>query len=194
MDKKDNNTNNVPHLWRLFVAVDVPQVAKIEIARLEKELKKLNLFEGKYVNPDVVHVTLKFIGYVEQNALTPLKQLLKTVYFKPFNVTLGNLGFFGNRGAVHIVWMNLIASQMKELAQNVQRTLSQMIPPDPRPFQNHVTLARVKSTVRPNALQEAIKNMSVQPVSWTVNEFGLKRSVLTPEGPIYTDIDMYRAQ
>lgn len=194
MNQNINGTRNVPLLYRLFVAIDLPQPAVSEIIRVQDELKKANLIEGAYTNPNGAHVTLKFIGFVAQDAIVPVKQLLKTIYFAPFTVTLGKLGFFGNGMDVRIIWLDLFAPELKEMTHRVNGALRRIIPPDTRPFQSHLTLARVKSASDSTALHEYIDQYVVEPVSWAVTEFVLKRSVLTPQGAIYTDLETYPAQ
>jgi len=54
---------------RLFVAIELPAAVKQEIARAQEVLKVEHCFEGKYVNPEQVHITIKFIGAVQENQI-----------------------------------------------------------------------------------------------------------------------------
>jgi len=219
------------NLLRVFVAIDMPASVKQEIGRIQEVLKKKHLLgrfskevtrEVVYVQPKNAHLTMQFIGYIEAVALMPIKKLLKSVFFKPMTVELGHVGVFGKGDAMRVVWLDMVSPQpaadtravgfnpLTELAQRIEKALSMGTLNRKRPFQAHVTLARVRRVARSQQsdkgadkevvkeiLEEVVKNLSqvkVTPISFSVNEFLLKQSTLTRTGPIYVTLEKYRAQ
>ena len=69
---------------RIFVAVELPVEVKREVARIQSVLSEAQLFEGGYVQPDIAHVTMKFIGDVDESDIVQIDHTLKKVGFISF--------------------------------------------------------------------------------------------------------------
>lgn len=180
------------NLLRLFVAIDMPREVVREIVRVQAELQRAKLFSARYVDSRQAHLTLQFIGYVEPSLLGPIKKILDSVTFTPFEFTLGELGFFGE-DAIKVVWLKAIGEKIPLLAQRIEEGLSLGAKEKGRPFHPHVTVARVRSSRSMGRAQRVLANIKVKPISFTVKEFVLKQSTLTPEGPIYINLQKYKA-
>ena len=190
----DGIDSNLPGgLIRVFVAIDFPTEVKDEIASVQSQLQKLNLFSGKYVDPAHVHMTLKFIGYVYPSALTPIMKVLKSVQFKPINATLGNVGVFKEGDFIRIIWLDIISEEIYNLANNIERVLSGGLIARNRKFQSHITLARIKSVKDSDLFMNRIKEIKIKSISFMIDRFVIKQSNLTQDGPIYSDIEYFRA-
>jgi len=185
-------------LLRVFVAIEMPEKVKREIEKIQNALRRLDLFDGKYVKPEHAHLTLQFIGYVEPQALGIIKNLLKTVTFRPIQAKLGRIGAFGNQMFIKVVWLGVEGIGLTTLARDIEQALAvedeDNKPVRKRPFQSHVTLARVKKAGDVNLLRGALESLSVEPISFAIDEFVLKQSHLSSDGPIYVDLERYVAR
>jgi 2'-5' RNA ligase len=172
---------------RCFVAVELPSYMREEIGRLQSSIATDGL---RLVRAELVHVTIKFLGDVPQEKVGQVAEALGKVTFAPFPVRVLGMGAFPGR-AVRVVWMGL-EGNFQELYQKVEQALSPLgFAPEARGFSPHATLGRV---ARPSAemnrrLGAKIANFSSSDLgSFTVDRFYLKKSTLTPGGPIYEDL------
>jgi len=183
-----------PGLLRMFVAVQIPDSIKKEIEIVQRKLRKLDLFAGTYVEPAHAHLTLKFIGYVEPLALPPVKELLKSVYFRPITVKSGRLGCFESRGSIKVIWLGLKGEGLVELAESIDGALSLKRTPKDKEFHAHVTVARVKTCSDIKKLRNELEAIDVPEQNFTVDKFDLMQSTLTPEGPVYVCLESYEGR
>jgi len=172
---------------RCFVAVELPSSMREEIGRLQNSIATNGL---RLVKPELVHVTIKFLGDVPQENVGQVAEALGRVKAAPFPVRVKGMGAFPGR-AVRVVWMGL-EGNFQELYEKVEQALNPLgFAPEARGFSPHVTLGRV---ARPSAemnrqLGARIANFSSSDLgSFTVDRFYLKKSTLTSGGPIYEDL------
>ena len=172
---------------RCFVAVELPSPMREEIGRLQSRIATAGL---RLVKPELVHVTIKFLGDVPEEDVGPVTEALGRVTFAPFSVQVLGMGAFPGR-AVRVVWLGL-EGDFRELYQKVEQALKPLgFAPEVRGFSPHVTLGRV---ARPGAemnrlLCARIANFAGLDLGrFTVDRFYLKKSTLTPGGPIYEDL------
>jgi len=172
---------------RCFVAVELPRTMQEEIGRLQSRIATDGL---RLVKPELVHITIKFLGDVPEGNVGPVTEALGRVRFAPFPVRVLGMGAFPGR-AVRVVWLGL-AGNFQELYLNVEQALKPLgFAPEARGFSPHATLGRV---ARPDAemnrrLCARIANFAALDLgSFTVDRFYLKKSTLTPGGPIYEDL------
>jgi len=175
---------------RCFVAVDLPDEMREEIGRLQSGIATQGL---RLVRPELVHVTIKFLGDVPEEKVDRVKEALSTVKAAPFTARVRGMGAFPGR-SVRVVWLGL-ESDFSGLYNKVEEALKLLgYPPEERGFAPHVTIGRVG---RPNAAtsRELLAKISSQSAldlgSFEVNEFYLKKSTLTPGGPIYEDLSVF---
>jgi RNA 2',3'-cyclic 3'-phosphodiesterase len=175
---------------RCFVAVELPEPMREEIGRLQSRIATDGL---RLVKPELVHVTIKFLGDVPQEKVGRVTEALGKVAFAPFTVRVLGMGAFPGR-AIRVVWLGL-QGDFQALYQSVELALKPLgFAPEARGFSPHVTLARV---ARPNEemnrrLGDRIADFSSSDLgSFTVDRFYLKKSTLTPGGPIYEDLAQF---
>ena len=190
----DGIDSNLPGgLIRVFVAIDIPTEIKDEIANVQGQLKRLDLFSGKYVDSSHAHLTLKFIGYIYPSALTSIMKALKSIQFKPIEATLGNIGIFKEGDFIRVIWLDIISQEIYSLAHNIEKSLSGGLVSRNKSFQSHMTLARVKSVKDVDMFMERIKEIKVKSISFTIDRLVIKQSNLTQDGPIYSNIEYFYA-
>jgi len=166
---------------RTFIALDISSEMKGELSRLEEELKKADA-DVKWVKVDNVHLTLKFLGNIEEPEIEQIKKTLDGISSqeKPFEISLFKLGAFPNLNYPRVIWVGIDkgCSEVEKIAGLLETDR----------FSAHLTLGRVKSGKNKLALKEKLSSLEVQPKSCTVNNITLFQSTLTPKGPIYTSL------
>ena len=176
-------------LVRLFVAVKLPGS---EADKLENFLSELRpLAKIKWVRREQFHITLKFIGEIESFRLEDVRAALENIKtFEAFNIELDYIGAFPNLNAPRVLWLSgdRGASELAKIARLVNDVLydEAEIDRDDKKFKAHLTLARLKESRLPEELVRRLG--SVPKLSWSCGELVLMKSVLTPKGPIYTQL------
>lgn len=172
---------------RCFVAVDLPEEMREEVGRLQSGIATEGL---RLVRPELVHVTIKFLGDVPAGKVGQVKEALAAVKAAPFTARVAGMGAFPGK-SVRVVWLGL-EGDFSPLYNKVEAaTKSLGFPPEERGFAPHVTIGRVG---RPNAAtsRELLARINSQSAldlgSFPVEKFCLKKSTLTPGGPIYEDL------
>jgi len=174
---------------RLFIALPLPTEVATAAAGLTPALPGL-----RPVKPELLHVTLAFIGRIPDERLAEVIAATRAAAAarSPFDVSLAVAGRFPESGRPHVVWIGMTdgAAESAELAAAVRRELgARELPFDDKPFRAHVTLARVRDDVdRPEArdIASAAAKLTFAPLRWTAREVIPFESVLSPKGPKYT--------
>jgi len=176
---------------RLFVAIEMPEQVQQEIETIQRHLRAQSLFYGKFIRPDQVHLTLKFIGEVADKNIHNIEQSLKSVTFKKIVCQLGSLDVFERRGFINIIFINLFCTELAQLAHDIEQALVEWVEPEKRDFVSHMTIARVKKVVDKEELLKTVGSFEVPSMTFDVDSFVLMESELTPEGPVYQGIQRY---
>ncbi len=164
---------------RLFVALDVPQTVRTELARLQDLARQA--VRGTF--PASFHLTLKFLGEVPQEILPALQERLARIPFEPFPLQLTRLGHFGVAKAPRVLWVGTTAPPaLLRLVRDIEAATPGL--GDGKPFKGHLTLARAKAVRDPAALDQFCQ-AAVAALTWTVRETVLFESQLGPGGPLY---------
>lgn len=177
---------------RLFVALELPDEARRALGRVQDDLRRLGMERLRWVRPEGIHITLKFLGGVEEGRVGEIEAAL-SVAISPFELRLGfdKVGNFGGNRA-RVLWIGLRGDVegLVELAGRVDEALQPLgFPKERRPFAAHVTLARVPDEL-PAALRRALPDVLARytppPLpSMILTEVALMRSELGPGGSRY---------
>jgi 2'-5' RNA ligase len=172
---------------RCFVAVDLPESMREEVGRLQQKIALEGL---RLVRPELVHVTLKFLGEVPEEMIRPISHALEGVEGRSFRGGVKGMGAFPGR-SIRVVWLGL-EGEFESLQQKIEAALRPLgFRRDERGFSPHVTIARVgrPSTEVNRRLAPIINSLAgVDLGSFHVERFLLKKSTLTRGGPIYDDL------
>jgi 2'-5' RNA ligase len=175
---------------RCFVAVELPGPMREEIGRLQSHIATKGL---RLVRPELVHVTIKFLGDVPREDVGSVTGALGRVKAAPFPVRVSGMGAFPGK-SVRVVWLGLTGN-FQELYLNVEQALKPLgFAPEARGFSPHITLGRVgrPSPETSRLLGERIADFSSTDYgSFNVDRFYLKKSTLTAGGPIYEDLAVF---
>lgn len=173
---------------RVFVAVDLPQEAKDELALVQKQLSSA---AAKMSLARDFHLTLKFLGEITPAKVDVVKRALSNVAFKKFTATVAGVGVFPSENYARVVWAGVEPEEeFTGLQKLIDDALEKEFPKDKR-FKPHLTLARVKFVSDKNAFFQQLRQIEVKSVKFTVNSFKLKKSTLTREGAVYEDLEVY---
>jgi len=176
---------------RLFVAVELPQEIKDELASICAFFAKKELFVGRCTRPANLHLTLKFIGAVNKNVVPKINEALQAISFNVCQAKLGSLDVLPSRRMIKILFAHLNCPPLGILAKQIETVLADFVAPETRDFKNHVTIARIKSVQDKEKLLQEVDRFAVPALSFAIEEFVLKESELAPEGPIYKDVQRY---
>ncbi|MGD9866925.1 MAG: RNA 2',3'-cyclic phosphodiesterase [Hyphomicrobiales bacterium] len=132
---------------RLFSGIEIPRPIGDRLAMLKAPLPG-----ARWVDPDNYHVTLRFIGDVDDIAAREFAANLDRVRAAPFDLTLDGLGSFG-RGKPHSIWARVAPCAALDALQRAHERAARSaeLPPESRQFHAHVTVARLRNT-RPEAV------------------------------------------
>ena len=165
---------------RLFIAVNLPSPAARSVSELVARLRP-QVTGVKWVDPGLMHFTLKFLGETEPSRLAQIQAALAQVQATPFEVQLEGAGAFPNPGRPRVLWVGVKdgAEPLTRLAEKIEDCLDG--PGEDRPFKPHLTIGRAKRPTRQPNLQLPQDKLA----KFRVESFELIRSQLTPAGPKY---------
>lgn len=175
---------------RCFIAIDLPKNVIAEIARIQELVKRSRTVVGTYVTPEKTHLTLVFLGDLDASAACEICQRLRTIKTASFQATLGQCGIFVPEQP-RILWVALNGDGVLTLQHEVQNALLGIIEPDNREFVAHMTLVRLKKVFDYELLASELQKICVNNIAFKIESFALRKSELTSEGPVYTDIERF---
>jgi 2'-5' RNA ligase len=174
---------------RTFIAIDLPEEARKEISKAQKQLADLKDLKARFVNPEILHFTLKFFGELTDAQVNKVKEALKQIKFKPFKIKLNTLGVFSSQEFARVIWIDILPKEkLAELQYLIDAELEKISFRMEKNFETHITVARVKLVKDKKALIEGLKKIKVKPIEFEIKSFSLKKSTLTEKGPVYEDI------
>jgi RNA 2',3'-cyclic 3'-phosphodiesterase len=181
---------------RLFVALEIPAAVRDNLAAQVKELRDLSAQVAdkrpRWVHPENLHVTLKFIGEVSPGKLEGIRGALAAIQLDaPVDLQFRGLGFFPNEQLPRVLWAGIEATaNLPSLAANIDSALkTQGVAREERAFTPHLTLARFEPPGLHEKLRAVIQqNSGRQFGSFEAREFHLIESKLKPAGAEYTSL------
>jgi RNA 2',3'-cyclic 3'-phosphodiesterase len=179
---------------RLFVALEVPAAVRENLASLLQTLRAVSP-QTRWVRPENLHVTLKFIGEVPETKLAAIRGALASVGSeKPVTLDFRGLGFFPNEKHPRVFWAGIVASpNLKTLAADIDGATEKLgIPREQHPFSPHLTLARFEPPRLPEKLRAVIQESAERDFgSLHSGKFHLIESKLKPSGAEYTTVESF---
>jgi len=180
---------------RLFVSVDLDGLTDRVRAVQER-------FEGadglNMVDPGQAHVTLKFLGGVEEDRVDELTDKLTAGVadsgVDPFTAEFGGLGVFPHLGYISVVWLGVRAGseQLTRLHEAIEdRAVAMGFDPEEHDFTPHVTLARMEHAGGKDLVQDVVESRDPGAGRLDIEEVRLTESVLTDEGPAYSTVERF---
>lgn len=180
---------------RLFIAVDLPGASRDRIESLIADLRR-EVPEVRWARIEGVHLTLKFLGEVEEGRLRALAAILdrRAAAAGGFTVLLKGVGMFGTKSRPRVVWCGVMDPDggLARLAASIDDGCAETgFPREARPFHPHLTLARLKGPSR--SLAAAVDaRTDLDLGGFAVTSFHLFRSLLRPRGAEYLRLTEHR--
>jgi len=181
-------------LLRAFIAIQIPGEVKKQIAGQTAELRRLVGRSVRWVMPENIHLTLKFLGDISSANIDFLSQALKTEVgqFLPFEIRAEGLGAFPNLRRPRVIWIGLNAPpELERLQHHLEAATARLgYVSDDKTFSPHLTIGRIRDQLTQSesqTLRNALENAKVGPLGkFSVKSVHLFQSELKPSGPIYT--------
>jgi 2'-5' RNA ligase len=174
---------------RAFIAIALPQEVTATLAQLSHAFAtQLPDRAVRWVTPDRMHLTLRFLGDTSVAQLSTIAAELDriTTACAPFHLHLHEVGCFPNHKRPRVIWAGLAGDD--RLLQDLKRDIDAFLlslgwEQENRPFKAHLTLGRVNDARK---LQQVQWDVPVPKVGWQVTAVHLIESQLRPQGPLYT--------
>jgi len=184
-------------LVRSFVAVNLSPEVRTTLASIEERLKERQHRFVKWVEPESIHMTLKFLGNVPQDRIPAIATAIGTVVepLTEFSLRLESLGAFPNWQRPQVVWVGVGGEldRLEMIQEHIEEALCALgFPRERRRFSPHLTLGRIRDQASGEdrrqfaAWTQSLNFETGQPVE--VRRISLIRSKLTPGGPIYSEL------
>jgi len=179
---------------RLFVAIEIPSSIRTTFAASLKEMREIAP-HAKWVRPENLHVTLKFLGHTDAGNLEKIGHSLHAVRSaQPVTLEFKGLGFFPNEKRARVLWAGTQSSaNLRPLAEDIDRAMNRLgFPLEKRPFTPHLTLARFNSPGLPPKIGEGVQRRVAYIFgALTADTFHLIESKLKPTGAEYTTVQSF---
>jgi 2'-5' RNA ligase len=175
---------------RAFIAIELNKEIQQFLCNIQNDFKKLRP-DVKWVRPENIHLTLRFLGNIDQEHINNIKNILIQTSQKHsiFDIELSDIGAFPKKEFPRVIWVGIgknkdrltrIAAELEEEIQKIG------IPKESREFHPHITIGRVRSNLNRSCLIDKLKNAAItdKPL-YLVERLTLFKSTLTPAGPIH---------
>ena len=173
---------------RTFIAVNLPDEIKKNVAEATASLKKID--SGiKWVEPQNLHLTLKFLGWVEDRRLPEVVEIAGKVGAPSFKLKLAGVGSFPEGKSPRVLWVDIIegAAELKAIASRLEKDYSSAgFRTEEREFSPHLTIGRVKEKRGIDKVMEEMGKLAgVGFGECVIQNIEIMKSTLSREGPIY---------
>ncbi len=175
---------------RSFIAFDIEDESVINNLYTVQNMLSNSGASLRMVKPENIHVTMRFLGNISPVMVEKIHEMIEKIVFSPFDIEIKGLGVFPNLRRISVVWAGIRrgTEELRNIFYQLEPNLEALgFQPDDKGFSPHLTMARVRLSLNKVELINLVKDLENY-------EFGLikakclrlKRSVLTPQGPIYS--------
>ena len=178
---------------RTFIAIELPGRVLASIQEVQNYLKMFG-FNIRWIRPDNIHLTLKFLGNIKAEDVEKVGRAISTAAggVKPFSLEAKGLGVFPDIRRPRVLWVGIAGetTPLNELHKALADALWQMgFPKENRPFRGHLTIGRVKGKIDSKQMLNALKreNATISD-PFSVQYLYLFKSDLKPTGAEYTKL------
>lgn len=184
---------------RLFIAIKPDDETRNAINNFQLNLKNELPYRGiRWVKPELMHLTLLFMGDVEESLIPGIKDSLKDAADETrlYGLLFSGTGFFGRPEALRTIWIgSKDQGETQKLYRAIYKSLQGLIRTNNKPLSPHLTLARISDYVqkeeRTNISEKMRAYKETSFGTTNVNKFELIESTLTPAGPIYKTMEYF---
>jgi len=181
----------MPEKIRSFIAIPLPVDIKTHLACLIADLKKTGA-DVKWVKPENIHLTLKFLGGQDPETLQKIRTILDKLAqdYTDYVMEISNVGGFPKLETPRVIWVGLSSGdkETKLIAKVLDEKINKLgIPKEERAFSSHITIGRVRSPLNRDKLVAGLKICAIPEgkLKFTADKITLYKSTLIPGGPVY---------
>ncbi len=175
---------------RLFIAIEIPEEIRNYLFRIKDNFNR-NLAKVNWTAKSRIHITLKFLGEVDEKLIPKLIEKLKEIKFESFELGLDSLGVFPNESHARVLWVGVENfNKVIELQQDIEEKLMDYFEKD-KEFSAHITLGRIKVVKDKSKFKMAFRKIKIARHKFKVDSFSLIKSELSRAGPTYTIVDKF---
>jgi 2'-5' RNA ligase len=190
-----NRTSNIEAI-RTFICIDIPASIKGRIEALQSGLRRIDA-QASWVKAAHIHLTIKFLGDVPPSRIAGISEGTRRAIgsCSPFQVTVGGTGCFPSPRKPAVFWVGLpqIPEALKILHQAIEDELARDgFAREAKTFKPHLTIARLRNPRNARQLADAHLAQGFEEEDFTAKEVIVMRSQLSPQGSIYTPLDVIR--
>jgi len=185
------------NIIRTFLAIDLDPEILQTIKNIQDDLKNIDC-DIKWVKPENINLTLKFLGEIKDKRIDAINQALEDLFQStaPIKTELTELGAFPIIDKPRVLWVGLKDKerQIVQLVASLEKKLLTIgFKKDQKLFTPHITIGRIRSPKNLNLLSQAISNHSLPTgLTQTIQSVTLNKSTLTPQGPIYETLSTFK--
>ncbi len=180
---------------RAFIAIELPQEIKDTLGRLQAKLKTAEA-DVKWVEPKNIHLTLKFLGEIDEQTTEKIKSFLEKIpnAQKQFKINLSSPGAFPSPASPRVIWVGIKQgnAEIKGIAIFLEKQSAEIgLPPENKEFSAHITIGRVRSGKNRGELSKILSDLSqnsLEDQQFTADKITLFKSTLSSNGPIYETV------
>lgn len=177
-------------IFRGFIAIDI--TATPALLTFVKEISKTGA-DVKLVEPKNIHITMKFLGDTDEKYIDAIEMCIEESVKDtlPFPVTLKGTGVFPNNNYIKVLWVGISdTSRLETIARSIDTSLAPLgFKKEQKGFSAHLTVGRVKTARNKDQLLSVVEQFNNEEfTTQEVRSIVLKKSELTPKGPIYTTL------
>ena len=169
---------------RTFISINISEEIRKEIKKIQDLLPE---FFGKKTELQNLHLTLKFLGEIEENKTEEVKEKLREIKIEKFATEINEIGVFSD-DFIRIVWLHM--EDCDNLQKQIDKVLKNLFKLERR-FMSHLTIARIKGLKDKKGFLQDLKKIKIEKIKFKVDKFYLMKSELTAEGPRYSVLEEY---
>lgn len=177
---------------RLFIAIEIAPDIRERIAHFVERFKP-EIRNARWVQPEGMHITLKFLGNVWDEKVAAIENVLRGIDCSKFALSLQDVGVFPNPRSPRVLWVGISAGpELANLANQVDTAMTRLgFEAEKRAFTPHVTLARFNDRGGKANVSAVLSGSKPSFGTMTANEFHLYESKLSPKGARYSQIKSF---
>jgi 2'-5' RNA ligase len=176
--------------FRGFIAIEIEPFSILK--NFQQDIKKTGA-NVKLVEPENIHITLKFLGDTPEEQIDDIYEIISSTVaeIKPFEITMKGTGVFPNESYLKVIWVGI---SPVDIIASISKTLDEKLATlgfkkEKKNFSPHLTIGRVRSAKNKNELIKVIEKYKETTFkTFQVSSIKLKKSQLTPQGPIYSNL------
>lgn len=180
---------------RAFLAIDIDYDLVKKMEYIQNDFKKINA-DIKYVKSENFHFTLKFFGNIDENMVEKLQTKIKQVLNQqnPFEIAIKGMGSFPNNDYIKVIWFGVDKNPiLNNLYKNLDDEFKKLGFKKEKDYNPHLTIGRMKTPKNKDEVKNKITDYNdIEIGKMNLNKISLKKSELTPNGPIYSDINIFK--